>query len=185
MTRGAGQVADVSRGWWVPAVRGVAAIALAVVAFVWPRMTLTLLMGFFGVYVLVDGVLDAAAAARAKREGGSWWLPAAEAVAGIGIGAATFVVPDATGRVLIALIGVWAVVTGVLRLYERRLGSVFRDASNSKLDSPYRYGNHTWTPAPGWLALFPAHVPHEVSVVRCDTPLVLVFAMVRFAETGR
>jgi hypothetical protein len=71
---------------------------------------------------------------------------------------------------------------GVLRLYERRLGSVYRDASTSALQAPYRYGNHAWSPAPGAMALFPAHVPHEVSVVRSDLPLVLVFAMIRFAE---
>jgi len=74
---------------------------------------------------------------------------------------------------------------GVLRLYERRLGSVFRDASNSDLNSPYRYGNHAWTPVPGCMAIFPAHVPHEVSVVRSDTPLILVFAMIRFTDKGR
>jgi hypothetical protein len=71
---------------------------------------------------------------------------------------------------------------GVLRLYERRLGSVYRDASISELKSPFRYGNHTWTPVPGYMALFPAHLPHEVSVVRSDTPLVLVFAMIRFID---
>ena len=69
---------------------------------------------------------------------------------------------------------------GVLRLYERRLDSVYRDASTWELKQPYRYGNHTWTPMPGWMALFPAHVPHEISVVRSDTPLILVFAMIRF-----
>lgn len=69
---------------------------------------------------------------------------------------------------------------GVLRLYERRLGSIYRDASTSELKSPFRYGNHTWSPVPGWMALFPAHVPHEVSVVRSITSLILVFAMIRF-----
>lgn len=69
---------------------------------------------------------------------------------------------------------------GVLRLYERRLESIYRDASNWELKSPFRYGNHTWSPAPGWMALFPAHVPHEVSVVRSDTALILVFAMIRY-----
>jgi hypothetical protein len=69
---------------------------------------------------------------------------------------------------------------GLLRLYERRLASVYRDASTSELQPPYRYGNHTWSPVPGWMALFPAHVPHEVSVVRSDTALILVFAMIRF-----
>jgi hypothetical protein len=71
---------------------------------------------------------------------------------------------------------------GVLRLYERRLGSIYRDASNSELKAPYRYGNHTWTPMPGWMALFPAHLPHEVSVVRSVTSLILVFAMIRFTD---
>ena len=59
---------------------------------------------------------------------------------------------------------------------------MYRDASTWELKSPYRYGNHTWTPAPGWMALFPAHVPHEVSVVRSVTPLILIFAMIRFMD---
>jgi hypothetical protein len=71
---------------------------------------------------------------------------------------------------------------GVLRLYEKRLGSIYRDASTWELKSPYRYGNHTWTPLPGWMALFPAHVPHEVSVVRSVTSLILVFAMIRYVN---
>ncbi|HKE96472.1 MAG TPA: hypothetical protein VKB34_19340 [Povalibacter sp.] len=69
---------------------------------------------------------------------------------------------------------------GVLRLYERRLGSIYRDASTAELKPPFRFGNHTWKPVPGWMALFPAHVPHEVSVVRSDTALILVFALLRF-----
>jgi len=71
---------------------------------------------------------------------------------------------------------------GVLRLYERRPGSMYRDASTRELKAPYRYGNHTWSPLPGWMALFPAHMPHEVSVVRSATALILVFAKLRFME---
>jgi len=71
---------------------------------------------------------------------------------------------------------------GVVRLYERRLGSIYRDASTWELKSPYCYGNHTWSPLPGWMALFPAHLPHEVSVVRSATALILVFAMIRFMD---
>ena len=81
--------------------------------------------------------------------------------------------PDAEGR-----------SAGVLRLYERRLGSIYRDASTWELRSPYRYGNHTWSPVSGGMALFPAHVPHEVSVVRSVTSLILVFAMIRFMEAN-
>jgi hypothetical protein len=71
---------------------------------------------------------------------------------------------------------------GVVRLYEKRLASIYRDASTRALKAPYRYGNHTWSPVPGWMTMFPAHVPHEVSVVRSDASLILVFAMIRFLE---
>jgi hypothetical protein len=73
---------------------------------------------------------------------------------------------------------------GVLRLYERRLGSMYRDASTWELKSPYRFGNHTWSPLPGWMAIFPAYLPHEVSVVRSATSLILVFAKIRFMNAS-
>jgi hypothetical protein len=37
---------------------------------------------------------------------------------------------------------------------------------------------------PGWMALFPAHLPHEVSVVRSATALILVFAKIRFVDAS-
>ena len=72
----------------------------------------------------------------------------------------------------------------MLRLYERRLASIYRDASTCELKAPYRYGNHIWSPVPGWMALFPAHVPHEVAVVRSVTSLILVLAMIRFVDAS-
>lgn len=59
---------------------------------------------------------------------------------------------------------------------------MYRDASTWELQAPYRFGNYTWSPLPGWLAVFPAQVPHEVSVVRSVTSLILIFAKIRFLE---
>jgi hypothetical protein len=74
---------------------------------------------------------------------------------------------------------------GVLRVYESRLSSTYLDASNwTTMKEPYRYGNRSWPPQPGWMALFPAHLQHEVSVVRASTALILVFAAIRFMESG-
>lgn len=70
--------------------------------------------------------------------------------------------------------------SGILRIHETRLSSVFRDASNWNARTPYRYGHYNWTPEPGRMALFPAHVQHEVSLVRSQTALILVFALLRF-----
>ncbi len=73
---------------------------------------------------------------------------------------------------------------GVLRIHETRLSSIYRDASNWEARTPYRYGHFSWTPKPGWMALFPAHIQHEISVVRSSTPLILVFAVIRCVNTS-
>ena len=45
-----------ARNWWVLVVRGVMAILFGVLAFIWPGITLTVLVLLFGAYALVDGI---------------------------------------------------------------------------------------------------------------------------------
>jgi uncharacterized membrane protein HdeD (DUF308 family) len=56
--------------WWALALRGVFAIIFAVIAFVWPGITATVLVLMFGAYALVDGVFALVAALRAARHHG-------------------------------------------------------------------------------------------------------------------
>lgn len=72
--------------------------------------------------------------------------------------------------------------SGVLRLYEPRLGSMFADASNARLKSPFAFAHHTWRPVPGHMAAFPAHLIHEIALNRASGDLLLVRARVRFAS---
>ena len=44
------------RHWWVPVLRGIAAIVFGVIAFAYPGLTLAVLVIFFGAWVLVDGI---------------------------------------------------------------------------------------------------------------------------------
>ena len=44
------------RHWWVPVLRGVAAIIFGVMAFAYPGLTVAVLIMLFGAWVLVDGV---------------------------------------------------------------------------------------------------------------------------------
>jgi hypothetical protein len=75
--------------------------------------------------------------------------------------------------------------SGLLRLYESRLGTMFSDASNSAMQLPYTPGHFGWRPVPGQLAVFPAWLTHEVAMLRAPGELVLVTVRCRFVAPGQ
>jgi hypothetical protein len=74
---------------------------------------------------------------------------------------------------------------GVLRIYETRLGTMFRDASNSVMKLPYKPSHCSWRPVPGHLAVFPASLTHEIALFRSIGELMLVTARIRFVAPGQ
>jgi uncharacterized membrane protein HdeD (DUF308 family) len=110
-------VMTLARNWWILALRGLCAIIFGMLAFVWPAITLGVLVLLYGAYALVDGVL-AIVAAVSKREGSdrSWWTLLLEGLLGIAAGIVTFVWPGMTALVLLFLIAAWALVTGVFEI---------------------------------------------------------------------
>jgi len=75
--------------------------------------------------------------------------------------------------------------SGVLRLYESRLGTMFQDATNSVMRVPFTPGHYAWRPVPGQLAVFPASLTHEIALLRSAGKLILVTARVRFVAPGQ
>jgi hypothetical protein len=75
--------------------------------------------------------------------------------------------------------------SGVVRLYESRLGSAFQDATNSALRIPYSQSHYSWRPVAGSLVIFPASLTHEVALLRAAGELVLVTARCRFIAPGQ
>jgi uncharacterized membrane protein HdeD (DUF308 family) len=68
----------------------------------------------FGVYAAVDGVFAIVAAATGA--GGDRWLHVLEGVLGIAVGVFVFAQPELAGTVIVFVIGLWAVVSGVLEI---------------------------------------------------------------------
>jgi uncharacterized membrane protein HdeD (DUF308 family) len=99
--------------WWALALRGVAAIGLALIAFFSPGITATALILVFGVYALVDGVFALVAALRAARRHGHSGALLLEGVFNIVMAFVVFAWPGPTIVALIWLIALWAIVTGV------------------------------------------------------------------------
>ena len=47
------------RNWWMLLVRGVAGISFGVAALLWPGLGLAALITLFGLYAMIDGVVEA------------------------------------------------------------------------------------------------------------------------------
>ncbi len=107
-------VDQLAQHWWVIGLRGLAAILFGVLAFVWPGMTLAVLVLLFGAYALVDGVLTLIAAFRGGVQHRIVML--VEGVVSVLAGLAAFVWPGLTALVLLYIIAFWAIVTGVLEI---------------------------------------------------------------------
>lgn len=105
-----------SRYWWLLALRGAAAVIFGILAFVWPGLTLSVLVILFGVYVLIDGIASLVAGFSNRRANGRWWVTALEGVVGILAGILAFVYPGITAVLLLYFIAAWAILTGVLEM---------------------------------------------------------------------
>jgi uncharacterized membrane protein HdeD (DUF308 family) len=105
-----------ARYWWVVLIRGLAAIAFGVLAFVWPGITIASLVLVFGAFALVDGIFSLLAAFQGRKVDEEWWLGALRGVLGIGIGVLTFRNPALTALVLVLYIAAWALASGILEI---------------------------------------------------------------------
>jgi uncharacterized membrane protein HdeD (DUF308 family) len=117
ITRGGKQMLVVFAGsWWAMVLRGIAGIVFGVLAFMWPHITLTVLVFLFGAYALVDGAFSIVAGIKSYGEYKRWWLLLIEGVLSVLAGAFAFFVPAMTALILLILIASWAIVTGILEI---------------------------------------------------------------------
>jgi len=103
-------------GWWSLVLRGIAAIAFGILAFVWPAITLTALVFLWGAYALVDGVFAIVAGVKTYGENRRWWVLLLEGILGVLAGIVAFALPGITALLLLMLIAAWAIVTGVFEI---------------------------------------------------------------------
>lgn len=95
--------------WWTFAVRGVIALLFGIGALSYPVLTVFVLIMFFGVYVLVDGVTAIVMGIGEKKRPAYLLLGAISVLAGV----IAIARPGATALALLFVIGIWAVVRGI------------------------------------------------------------------------
>jgi len=75
--------------------------------------------------------------------------------------------------------------SGIVRLYESRLATMFADATNSAMRIPFTPGHYSWRPVPGSAAIFPGFLNHEVPLIRASGRLALIMVRARFVGRGQ
>jgi uncharacterized membrane protein HdeD (DUF308 family) len=102
---------------WVVVLRGLVAIMFAVAAFTWPSMTQPKLIKLFGVYALTHGVLSLVGAIGGRGQLGCMLL-GTEGVVGLWAGVFSLKTSLPAPMAPIAVIWLWAAVTGILQIVE-------------------------------------------------------------------
>ena len=109
-------VKTLAKAWWVVALRGVLGILFGIGAFIWPGITVLVLIAFFGAYMFVDGAIALWQAIQFRHDRERWPMLLLEAVLGLAVGAITFFVPGVVAVAWLYLIATWAIVTGILEI---------------------------------------------------------------------
>lgn len=105
------------RHWWMPMLLGIVSVAVGVLATFNPAITLLTPILLMGANTVVSGVLDIVIAIRVRKLIRGEWLLLLSGLVSIVFGLIVLLFPLGAGAVMLAtLIGVYAIVTGVLLL---------------------------------------------------------------------
>lgn len=107
----------VARVWRLLALRGVLAIAFAIVLLVWPDIGLTAMVTVVGAFAIASGFVSGVAAYAlpgAATEHRIWL--ALNSLVGLVVGMAVLVWPDLSATALLYAIAIWAIAAGVIEL---------------------------------------------------------------------
>lgn len=108
-----------SRSWWMLALRGVLALLFGVLALLLPGPTVLSLVLLFAAYALLAGIVYLVGAVRNRRHATGahaldWWLLLMLGVVSVVAGALAVMRPGLAALVLVLIVGVNALLTGIL-----------------------------------------------------------------------
>jgi uncharacterized membrane protein HdeD (DUF308 family) len=106
-----------ARSWWVLLALGILSLVFAVLAVVWPGLTLLALVALFAAYALVGGVMWVIGAVRHRTRNADWWLVLLLGLVSIAAGIAAIFYPQLTALALVLVMAAYALMIGVLEIW--------------------------------------------------------------------
>jgi len=105
-----------ARDWWVVVLRGVSAILMGTLAIMLPGITLVSLLFVYGVFTIADGITAIWLGVNARHGQRIWWEMVVGGVIAIFAGLVAAFWPGLTIMVFVILIGIAAVIRGVIEI---------------------------------------------------------------------
>jgi uncharacterized membrane protein HdeD (DUF308 family) len=109
-------LARLAQSWHWIALRGLFAVLFGIFAFIWPGITLAVLVLVWGAYAIADGVMALIAAYSMHEAGKPMGALIVVGILGIAAGLVTFFWPGMTALVLLLFIASWAVLMGIFQI---------------------------------------------------------------------
>lgn len=110
-----GMLQSLAGNWWLVALRGALAVLFGILCFVWPAVSVVVLVFLFGAYAFIDGAMAIGAALSPADKGRAGSLVVL-GILGLIAGIVAFLWPGITAVALLFLIGAWAIVKGVVEI---------------------------------------------------------------------
>jgi uncharacterized membrane protein HdeD (DUF308 family) len=112
-----GVLESLAGNWGWILVRGVLGVIFGILCFAWPGISLIALVFLFGAYAFMDGAIAIAAGLSPSGRGRDAALVIL-GVLGLIAGVFAFLWPGITAVALLLLIGVWAIIKGIVEIVE-------------------------------------------------------------------
>lgn len=100
--------------WWAEVLEGIVGIIIGIVTFIWPDLTALTLLTIIAVWAVLTGIIEIVAAIQLRKVITGEWLMILNGLLSIVFGVLLFLFPGEGALGLTWLIGIYAIVFGVL-----------------------------------------------------------------------
>ena len=105
-----------NKDWWITLISGIFGIIIGIIALVvFPVFAISVLL-LIGIWAIVGGILEIAAAAKSPKEAGGKGLLYAAGIISIIFGLVMVIWPYITGMAVFIVIGIFAILLGIVLL---------------------------------------------------------------------
>ena len=105
-----------ARNWWIYVVRGALALIFGMYAWFMPGLAMKVLLMFFGIFVLLEGLFAIIGSIAGRKYSEVWWLVLMEGIAGLVLGLLTLTRPEFVATLIVIFVAAWAIWGGLFRI---------------------------------------------------------------------